>query len=68
MQSNKLFIALGFSALITFILTRVFDVRCTVTKNPHGSYPQTVSDAGKNSFEGTFQPAIININICSNNK
>lgn len=68
MQSNKLFIALGFSALITFILTRVFDVRCTVTKNPHGSHPQTVSDAGKNSFEGTFQPAIININICSNNK
>lgn len=68
MQSNKLFIALGFSALITFILTRVFDVRCSVSKDTHGSHPQTVSDAGKNSFEGTFQPAIININICSNNK
>lgn len=68
MQSNKLFIALGFSALITFILTRVFDVSCSVSKDTHGSHPQTVSDAGKNSFEGTFQPAIININICSNNK
>ena len=57
MQSNKLFIALGFSALITFILTRVFDVRCTVTKNPH------VSDANKNSFEGNLQLSIVNVNI-----
>ena len=63
MQYNKLFIALGLSALITFILTRVFDVRCTVTKNPHGSYPQTVSDANKNSFEGNLQLSIVNVNI-----
>ena len=68
MQPGKLFTALGLSALITFILTRFLDVSCSVSKDTHGSHPQTVSDAGNNSFEGTFQPAIININICSNNK
>ena len=66
-QPNKLLTALGLSALITFILTRFLDVRCTVTKAPRGAYPQTISDSNKNIFEGTFQPAFFNINVNINN-
>ena len=63
MQPGKLFTALGLSALITFILTRFLDVSCSVSKDTHGSHPQTVSDAGKNSFEGNLQLSIVNVNI-----
>lgn len=63
MQPGKLFTALGLSALITFILTRFLDVSCSVSKDTHGSYPQTVSDANKNSFEGNLQLSIVNVNI-----
>ena len=69
-QPNKLLTALGFSAIITvitFILTRFLDVRCTVTKDPRGAHPQTITDSNKNTFDGTFQPAFFNINVNINN-
>lgn len=67
-QNNKLLTALGLSAVLTYVLTRFFNVSCSLTKDSRGSYPQTISDSNKNTFEGTFQPAIININIGSNKK
>lgn len=67
MQSNKLVTILGLSAFIAFVLSRFLDVRCTVTKDPRGAHPQTVTDSNKNIFEGTFQPAFFNINVNINN-
>lgn len=78
-QNNKLLIALGLSAVITYIFTRFFNVSCSVAKNTASAQPQTFTDSNKNTFEGTFQPAVINfegtfqpavinINIDSNKK
>lgn len=64
---TKLISALGFSALMTLVLTHFLNMNHGVTKSSKGGYPQTVSDSNKNIFEGTFQPAFFNINVNVNN-
>ena len=68
LQEIKLPMVLGLSAVITYVVTRFLNVSYGFGRDGKGTYPQTISDSNKNIFEGTFQPALININIGSNNK